>query len=241
MISFSSGEMIRLRRSGPATTRSIASLKSIVPTDFLLFRAARMAASFTRLAISAPVKPGVRRASSSRSIVLSSGLPLMCTARIWRGAPLWGGGGGGRRGGGGRGGPLDVGAVEDALTGEAARAQERGVEDIGPVGGGHHDHVRVRVEAVHLDQDLVQGLLALVVAAARAGAALAADRVDLVDEDDARRVALGLLEEVAHPAGADANEHLHELGAGDAEEGHARLAGDGAAPQHLPPARRADQ
>ncbi len=45
----------------------------------------------------------------------------------------------------------------------------------------------VGLEAVHLDQHLVQGLFALVVAAAEAGAALAADRVDLVDEDDAGR------------------------------------------------------
>ena len=38
----------------------------------------------------------------------------------------------------------------------------------------------------------LQGLLALVVAAAHARAALAADGVQLVDEDDARRVLLGL-------------------------------------------------
>jgi hypothetical protein len=36
------------------------------------------------------------------------------------------------------------------------------------------------------------------VAAAHAGAAVAADGVDLVHEDDAGRVLLGLLEEVAH-------------------------------------------
>jgi hypothetical protein len=79
------------------------------------------------------------------------------------------------------------------------------------------------------------------VAAAQAGAALAADRVDLVDEDDARRVALGLVEQVAHAAGADADEHLDELRAGDAEEGHARLAGDGAREERLARAGRADQ
>ena len=81
---------------------------------------------------------------------------------------------------------LHVRAVEDDLAVEAARAQQRRVEHVRPVGGGDHDHVGVRVEAVHLDQDLVEGLLALVVRAAQAGAALAADRVDLVDEDDAR-------------------------------------------------------
>ena len=46
------------------------------------------------------------------------------------------------------------------------------------------------VEAVHLDQQLVERLLALLVAAADPSAALAADRVDLVDEDDAGRVLL---------------------------------------------------
>ena len=56
----------------------------------------------------------------------------------------------------------------------------------------------LRLEAVHLDEQLVQRLLALVVAAAEAGAAVTADGVDLVDEDDAGRVLLALLEQVAH-------------------------------------------
>ena len=94
-------------------------------------------------------------------------------------------------------------------------------------------------EAVHLDQQLVEGLLALVVAAAQAGAALAADRVDLVDEDDARAVLLGLLEQVAHPGGADADEHLDEVRAGDGEERHAGLAGHRAGQQRLAGSGRA--
>ena len=70
--------------------------------------------------------------------------------------------------------PLHVGPVEDDLAVEAARPQEGRVEHVGPVGGGHHDHVGVRVEAVHLDEDLVERLLALVVRAAQTGAALPA-------------------------------------------------------------------
>ena len=136
---------------------------------------------------------------------------------------------------------LHVGSIEDDLAVEATGAQERRVEDVGSVGGGHDDDVRVRVEAVHLDEDLVQRLLALVVRAAQAGAALAADRVDLVDEHDARAVALGLVEEVAHAAGADAHEHLHELGAADAEEGHAGLARDRAREERLAGAGRPDE
>ena len=43
--------------------------------------------------------------------------------------------------------------------------------------------VVARVEAVHLDQQLVQGLVAL---AGDVGAAVSADGVELVDEDDRR-------------------------------------------------------
>jgi hypothetical protein len=49
------------------------------------------------------------------------------------------------------------------------------------------------------------------VAAAEAGATMSPDSVDLVDEDDAGGVLLALLEEVAHTAGADADEHLDEV------------------------------
>jgi len=60
--------------------------------------------------------------------------------------------------------PLDVGPAHVDLPVEAAGAQEGGVEDVGPVGGGDQDHPLGGLEAVHLDEQLVQGLLALVVA-----------------------------------------------------------------------------
>ena len=131
-----------------------------------------------------------------------------------------------------------VGPVDDDLPVEAARAQQRRVEDVGAVRGGDEDDVVLHLEPVHLDEELVQRLLALVVAAADAGAAMAADRVDLVHEDDARRRLLRLLEQVAHAGRADADEHLDEVGAGDGEERHARLAGDRAREQRLAGAGR---
>src|ERR1019366_5354920 len=97
------------------------------------------------------------------------------------------------------------------------------------------------LEPAHLNQQLVERLLALVVTTSQAGAALAAHGVDLVHEDDAGRVLLGLVKEVAHPAGADPDEHLDELRAGDAEEGHARLAGHRLGEEGLAGSRRADQ
>ena len=131
-----------------------------------------------------------------------------------------------------------VGPVDHDLAVEAAGAQQRRVEDVGPVRGRDQDDVVLQLEPVHLDEELVQGLLALVVPAAEAGAAMAADRVDLVHEHDARRRLLRLLEEVSHTRGADADEHLDEVGAGNREERHARLARDRAREERLTRARR---
>ena len=50
------------RRSAPIITLSLASSNSAMVTTRLLRRAAKSAASFTRLARSAPEKPGVPRA-----------------------------------------------------------------------------------------------------------------------------------------------------------------------------------
>jgi hypothetical protein len=70
---------------------------------------------------------------------------------------------------------------------------------------------------------------------------MATDRIDLVNEDDARGVFLALLEHVAHPAGADADKHLDEVRAGDREERNIGFARNGARQQRLAGARRANQ
>ena len=98
------------------------------------------------------------------------------------------------------------------------------------------------VEAVHLGQQLVERLLALVVAAQRrprCGVLPMASSSSMKMMHGALR--LGLREQVAHPRRAHADEHLHELGAGEAEERHPRLARHRAGQQRLAGARRADQ
>ncbi len=105
----------------------------------------------------------------------------------------------------------DVGQRDIHLTVETARAQQGGVQNVGAVGRGNHDDAEVGLEAVHLDQHLVEGLFAFVVAATEPGTTLAAHGIDLVDEDDARRVLLGLLEHVAHARRPHADKHFHEI------------------------------
>ncbi len=124
---------------------------------------------------------------------------------------------------------------------EAARPEQRGVEDVRAVRRRHQDHRRPLVEPVHLDQELVQRLLALVVTAAETGAAVTTDCVDLVDEHDRRRVLLGLLEQVAHARGADADEHLDEVRTADRIEGNPGLTRDGSREQRLSRPRWSEQ
>ena len=87
-----------------------------------------------------------------------------------------------------------VGSVDQHLPVEAPGAQQRGVENFGAVGRREQHKARRRIEAVELDQQLVQRLLFLVVAADPVGAARSTERVELVDEDDRRRLLPRLLE-----------------------------------------------
>lgn len=82
----------------------------------------------------------------------------------------------------------------------------RGQERQGPVRGSDHDDAAVGVETVHLDEHLVQSLFAFVIASAETGAALTADRINFVDEDDAGRILLSVLEHVANTSGTDTDE-----------------------------------
>ena len=134
----------------------------------------------------------------------------------------------------------EVRKLDGDATVEAAGSQKRRVEHVGLVRRGEHDDALVVVEAVHLGQELVQRLLALVVRV-DGDATLLADGVDFVDEHDARGLLVRLLEEVAHLRGTAAHEHLDELGARDLEERHVRLAGDRLGEQRLARARRADE
>ena len=136
---------------------------------------------------------------------------------------------------------LDVGTVDDNATVETARTKQGRIENVGTVGRGDQDHAIIRLEAVHLNKELVQSLLTLIVSAAKACATVTSYSIDLVDEDDAGSILLALLEEVADAACADADEHLHEVRAGDREEGNIRFTGYRAGEQRLACTGRSDE
>ena len=209
-------------RSGPSRILSRACSKSSISTAFFETRAAIRAASLTRFRRSAPEKPIVPEAIESRSTSSDSGTLRQWTLRMATRPSL-------RR------------PVDRHVPVEAAGTQEGRVEHVGPVGGGQHDHRFGLLKAVHLAQDLVERLFALVVSAAKAGTPLAADRVDFVDEQDAGGAFLGRAKQVADAGGPHADEHLNEFGAVNREEGDARLAGDGPREQRLARSRRAHQ
>src|SRR4051794_33829126 len=71
--------------------------------------------------------------------------------------------------------------------------------------------------------------------------ASAAERIELVNEDDARRLLLGLREQIADTRGTDADEHLHELRAAEAEEGNLGFTRHGAREQRLAGAWRSNE
>ena len=120
------------------------------------------------------------------------------------------------------------------LTVETARAKQCRIKHVGAVGRGDDDQIGVVIEAVHLNEQLVQRLLTFVVAAAHTGTAtLTTDGIDLIDEDDGRSVHLGLIEQIAHTGGAKTHEHFHEVGACHGVERHTGFACDGSCQQRL--------
>src|SRR5439155_11787902 len=125
------------------------------------------------------------------------------------------------------------GQVNGDLAIETPRPQQRGIKYIWAVRGGDDDDAFLRIETVHLHEQRIQCLFALVVAAAHAVAAMTPDGVDLVDEDDARRGFLALLKHVAHTACADANKHFNKVRTTDGKARKIPIDCNGARPTRI--------
>jgi hypothetical protein len=122
-------------------------------------------------------------------------------------------------------------------TGRHARVRD---PDFRPIGRRHQNDADAGIETIHLDQQLIQGLLTLFM---RHGSHPAGfpEGIQFVDEDNTGRFDFGLIEQVPHASGPDSDEHFHELRPADTEKGHPGLSGHSTGQESLAGSRRADE
>ena len=87
----------------------------------------------------------------------------------------------------------DIWPIDHDLTIKSSRPQQGGIQNLGSVRCRQEDHTGVGVEAVHLDQQSVERLLPLLVGLQSISLPGLADRVQLINENDARSLLLRLL------------------------------------------------
>ena len=107
--------------------------------------------------------------------------------------------------------PANIGQTHHYLTIESAWPKQGGVQYVRSVGRGDHNDTIIQFKTIHLHEELVQGLLTLIVTTTQASAAMATHCVDLIDEDNAGRLLFGLLEHVANAGRTDAHKHLNKI------------------------------
>ena len=115
---------------------------------------------------------------------------------------------------------LQVGKLHRDTPVESSGSGQSRIERFGAVCRSQDDDAEILLKAVHLSQQLVQSLLALIIASEGTSVTLFADRVDLVNKNDTGRFFFCLLEEITHLGGTHADKHLHKLRTGHGEEGH---------------------
>src|SRR6266566_5180160 len=185
---FSSSVITIERRSAPIMTLSLACSNSAIETERLPRRAAISAASLTRLARSAPEKPGVPRAMIRASTSEASGTLRIWTLRIFSrpttsgfGTTTWRSNRPGRSSAG------------SSTSGRLVAAMMMTPLEVSNPSISTSSWLRVC-----------------------SGPGLA-DGVQLVQEHEAGGLLLGLVEQLPDPGRAQADEHLHELRAGHEE------------------------
>mmetsp|Transcript_60436 Transcript_60436/g.143179 ORF Transcript_60436/g.143179 Transcript_60436/m.143179 type:complete len:477 (-) Transcript_60436:8-1438(-) len=139
------------------------------------------------------------------------------------------------------GAPLQIRHAKLHTPVHAARAKQRRVEGIRPVGRHQHLDVAAGVEAVELVHDLEHRALHLVVPPLPVVVPRPADSVNLVEEDDAGLLGPSHLEQLAHHPRSLPHILLHQLTANDADEAGIRAVGHRARRERLARPRRPEQ
>src|SRR5215471_11579307 len=93
---------------------------------------------------------------------------------------------------------FDVGKVHRDLSIKTAGTKQSRIQDVGTVGCGDNDYPFLRVKPVHFNEQSIQRLFALIMAAAEAMPAVTSNGVDLINKNDTRCRFLSLFKHVAH-------------------------------------------
>ena len=128
---------------------------------------------------------------------------------------------------------LHVRGIDLNLAVKPSWTQQGRVQNIGAVRRSNQNHVGFGVKTIHLNEQLVQSLLALVVAAAHASATVSTNGINLIDENDGRSVLFGLFEQIANTRGTHADKHLDKVRTRDGIKRHVSFAGNGPRQQGL--------
>ena len=128
----------------------------------------------------------------------------------------------------------------DNLAVETTRTQQSRIKHVRTVGSCDNNNAVVHLEAVHLNQQLVQCLLALIVTTTKAGTTVTTYCIDLVDENNTGSLFFGLIKHVAYTRRTHTYKHLDKIRTRDGEEWHFGLTGDGFCQQCLTGTRLTD-
>jgi hypothetical protein len=104
---------------------------------------------------------------------------------------------------------LEIGEVDSDLTIKTSRTEKSRVKDIDTIGSSNGNDTRVSIETIHLHQNLIHSLFALVITSSISRTTLTTDGIDLID--DARSVLPGLTEDITHTRSTNTNKHLNEF------------------------------
>ncbi len=104
------------------------------------------------------------------------------------------------------------------------RPQKCRVQRVRPIRRRNHNHALIRVKPIHLHQHRIQRLLIRMLPPHRTRARpLLPNRINLINEHNARRTLLRLRKYIPHPARTHAHKHLFKVAPAHRKEWHLRL------------------
>lgn len=105
---------------------------------------------------------------------------------------------------------IDIWRSNLNLSVKSAWSHECAIKNVGSVGGCEDDYRLLCGESIHFYEELVEGIVTLVVSSELA-VPLLCYSIDFIDENDRRGLLLCFLEKISNSRGTDTDKHFHEV------------------------------